>query len=133
MRKKISGIIACCTMLCLSPFITSIATTEPTGILPPTTITITTPEEGNLYFWGASVAKLPFNLTIVIGPITIVAGVTGINGFEVDFYIDGVHQFHDNAWPFEYPWTDFCFGSHTIVAELYGYGINDSMRVFKIL
>ena len=132
MRKKIIGIMACCIMISLIPF-TVMAITQPTGKLPSTTITIITPEEGNLYIWGEPVAKLPFNLTIVIGPITIEAGVTGVNGFEVDFYIDGEHKLHDDAWPFEYPWTDFSFGPHTIVAELYGYGINDSMKVFKIL
>ena len=110
------------------------AKSQPTGKLPPPfpTITIITPEEGNLYFWGTSVAKLPFNLTIIIGPITIVAGVTGVDGFEVDFYIDGQFKLHDNSWPFEYPWTNFSFGSHLIVVELSGYSKSDSMKVFKI-
>ena len=76
---------------------------------------------------------LSINRTIIIGPIVVEAGVTGFNGFEVDFYIDGEYQHHDDTWPFEYSWVEPCLGTYLITAELTGYELTDNIKVFKIL
>ena len=55
-------------------------------------VEITTPEQGNLYAIGAQFFRLPFNWTVIFGPITIRADVVGLNGFSVKFYIDDVLQ-----------------------------------------
>lgn len=136
MNKGIIGVGACCVLILLSTPFAIMADAQgknSLNILPPITITILQPEEGMLYIWSRPVIPLSFNRTLIIGPIVIQAGVTGINGFEVDFYIDGEHKFHDNYWPFEYSWVDPGFGAYLITAELAGYGLKDSIKVFKVL
>lgn len=98
-------------------------------------IEITTPQEGNLYAMGAQIFNLPFGWTIIVGPITIRADISGINGFEVEFYIDGVKKMTDDSPPFEYPWWDFTFGRHTVEVQLYSEDTlrdTDSIQLFKI-
>ncbi len=97
------------------------------------TISITTPQKGNLYVMGAQIVWLPFDWTLIIGPITIRVEVSGVEHPIVKFYIDGTQKFVDPLPPFEYPWWDLCFGRHVIKVELVDYGVEDSMRVFKIL
>jgi len=136
MKKKVIGIFVCCILLTITVPFTVLANNEEEYILtgyPPTTITIHRPEEGNLYVMGAQMIRLPFNLTVILGPITIEAYVTGINGFQVEFYIDEALKITDSSPPFEYPWWDLSFGIHTIEVKLVGYELSDTLQVFKIL
>ena len=57
------------------------------------TISITTPQKGNLYVMGAQIVWLPFDWTLIIGPITIRAEVSGVEHPIVKFYIDGTQKF----------------------------------------
>ena len=135
MDKKILVIMLCSILVTMSlsfPVLAGTPKQETVIMNPPITITIETPQEGNLYVMGAQIIPLPFDLTIVFGPLTVRAGVTGINGFEVAFFIDNQLKFNDTSWPFEYPWWDLSFGRHTIKVELVGYGLTDSVEVFKI-
>jgi hypothetical protein len=136
MSKRIIGVGTCCLLILLStPFaiLADIHEKNESNVLFHTTITILQPEEGMLYVWSRPLIPLPFNQTIIIGPIVIQAGVTGFNGFEVDFYIDGELKFHDNSWPFEYSWIDPGFWIYLITVELTGYGLKDSIKVIKII
>ena len=132
--KKILGVISCLVLISFSVFLTLMDSTH--GKLPSnslSSITIIQPEDGKLYVWSRSVAPLSFNRTVIVGPIVIQAEVTGINGFEVNFFIDGEPRFHDNSWPFEYSWVNPCFGIYLITAELVDYDLTDNIKVFKIL
>ena len=131
MRKGMVGIFVCCMLLAtVLPALSTADVHE--NALPSTSISISTPQPGNLYVMGAQLFRLPFNWTVILGPITIRADVTGINGFVVNFYIVGELKSSDNSPPFEYPWWDIAFGRHIIKAELEGYGLNDTVQVFKI-
>jgi hypothetical protein len=134
MNRKLSGIIVCSLLIAMAIPFTAVADTPEvtTVVMDPPSISIETPQMGNVYVMGAQMFSLPFDITLIIGPITVRAAVTGLNGFEVDFYIDGEHKFHDSGYPFEYPWWDLSFGKHTITVELTGYGLSDSIEVFKI-
>ena len=134
MIKKIVVIWMCCIFTLLS--IIAVSTDESQGNFingPSTSITILCPEPGNVYLWSRPVFPLSINRTIIVGPIVVEAGVTGFNGFEVDFYIDGEHKSHDISWPFEYSWVEPGLGTYLITAELTGYDLTDSIKVFKIL
>jgi hypothetical protein len=135
MKRKIVGIFACCIMLTLIIPVTTIANIEEYNSSDkiPTTITIHKPEKGNLYVMGAQVISLPFDWIVILGPITIEAWVTGLNGFQVEFYIDGVLKTTDTSPPFEYPWWDLSFGRHIIEVELVDHEITDSVQVFKLI
>ena len=138
MNKKITGILICITLLMLTIPFTTLADVnkEKNTPLIPTEITIETPQQGNIYVMGAQFFNLPFGWTLIIGPITIRAGVTGVNGFSVDFYIDGVKVSHDDYPPFEYPWWDISFGKRTIQVDLIQESTvldTASLDVFKII
>ena len=137
MKRKMIGVFLFCTVLITVGSIAGVGKPPSEKLSsPPFTITITTPEEGNFYAMGAQLFSLPFNWTIILGPITIKTDVTGIDGFIVDFYIDGQKKFSDNNPPFEYPWWDLSFGRHTIEVKLYSEETlrdTDSIQVFKIL
>ena len=99
-------------------------------------IEITSPEKGNFYAIGAQVFKLPFNWTVIFGPITIRSEATALNDISVKFYIDDEIQTTDSIYPYEYAWWGTSFGKHTIKVELYSEEIlraNDTIEVFKIL
>ena len=134
MHKKIVVVCMFCVFTLLSIMVTSENESQGNYInCRPSSITIIHPEAGNVYLWSRPVMPLSLNRTIIIGPIVVEAGVTGINGFEVDFFIDGEHRFHDNSWPFEYSWVEPCLGTYLITVELTGYSFSDSIKVFKIL
>ncbi len=99
-------------------------------------IEITTPVEGNFYALGAQFFRLPFNWTVLVGPITIRTEVSEQADYEVKFYIDDVFQVSDLIYPYEYPWWTVTFGRHTLKVELYSEDIlrdTDTVEVFKIL
>jgi len=96
-------------------------------------ISIITPEEGNLYVMGAQIIWLPFGWTVVMGPITIRAEVSNMDNAIVNFYIDGELKMTDSMPPYEYPWWSLSFGFHTIKAEISGQNISDTVNIFKIL
>ena len=133
MNKKILGIFVCCILLAITvPFTTVTDAQESTLI---NDITIHKPEKGNLYIMGAQVISLPSDWIVILGPITVEAYVTGIDGFKVDFYIDGEFKIRDQIPPFEYSWWDFSFGKHTIEVELLQDDEvcdSDSVQVFKL-
>lgn len=133
MRKTVVGALICCIIIGISPLLAIVNTTQANSMSTYPDITIVKPEAGKLYVWGIPMANLSYNRTLIIGPILVQAGVTGINGFEVDFWIDGVFQYHDDSWPFEYAWITPCFGIYLITAKLTGYDVQDSIKVFKIL
>ena len=133
MDRKVFGVFVCCLLLSLLLPVAAGSDNGNSEMVPTFSITISTPEEGNLYAMGAQIIKLPFNWTVIIGPITVRADVTGIDGFVVNFYIDEVLKFSDSMPPFEYPWWDLSFGTHTVRVELSGHGLNDTVQVFKIL
>jgi len=134
MNKRIVVIWTCCVLTLLSIIAGSIGESQGNCINEPSsTITILCPEAGNVYLWSRPVMPLSINRTIIIGPIVVEAGVTGFNGFEVDFYIDGEYRSHDTSWPFEYSWVEPGLGTYLITAELTGYDLTDSIKVFKIL
>ena len=95
-------------------------------------ISIVTPEEGNLYVMGVQIIHLPFGWTVIMGPITIRAEVHEVENPVVNFYIDGELRLSDPIPPFEYPWWDTSFGLHLIKVEVTGQGISDTVKVFKI-
>ena len=131
MRKGVFGILVCFMLLAtVLPALSTADTHE--NALSSTSISISTPQSGNLYAMGAQIFRLPFNWTVILGPITIRADVTGTYSFVVNFYIDGELKSSDNSPPFEYPWWDLSFGRHVLKAELEGYGLNDTVQVFKI-
>lgn len=134
--KKIGIVIfMCCLLLATIIPLTVTGDTIKNDTSIQNSITITTPIKGNLYAMGAQIASLPFDWTIIIGPITIRAEVTGINGFEVDFYIDGELKDSDPNAPFEYAWWDISSSRHTIEVKLIQDDIvqdTDSIQVFKI-
>ena len=133
------------TMSLLSPMIASSKTecnektilyTSDIKTLDTYDIKITTPEEGNLYAIGAQFFRLPFNWTVIFGPITIRASVNATDDFSVKFYVDDVLQTTDDIYPYEYAWWTTSFGKKVIKVELYYEDIlrdNDSIDVFKIL
>lgn len=134
MDKKLNGTcLILIILILLTPNSVFATTQKQTNINSITSITIITPEEGKLYVWSRPIASLSINITILIGPIVIEAGVTGINGFEVDFFIDGELRFHDDELPFEYSWINPVFGTYLITAELTGYELRDNIKVIKIL
>lgn len=96
-------------------------------------ITIVTPEKGNLYVMGVQWLRLPYNLTVILGPIVIRAEVSNVENAPVNFYIDDELKFTDKKAPFEYLWRRLSFGFHTIKVEIAEQNISDSIRVFKIL
>ena len=96
-------------------------------------ISIVTPEEGNLYVMGAQIIWLPFGWTVVMGPITIRAEVSNVDNAAVDFYIDDELKMTDSMPPYEYPWWGLSFGFHTIKAQISGQNISDTVSIFKIL
>ena len=101
MNKKTAVIWTCCILTMLSIIAASAGESQGNCIKgSSSSITILCPEAGNVYLWSRPVFPLLINRTIIIGPIVVEAGVTGLNGFEVDFYIDGEYRFHDNSWPF---------------------------------
>ncbi|HEC82169.1 MAG TPA: hypothetical protein ENI42_07105 [Thermoplasmatales archaeon] len=132
MKKEMFGILVGCILLVTVMPALSAADVHDEALLPSTSISISTPQEGNLYAMGAQLFRLPFNWTVILGPITVRADVTGINGFVVNFYIDDELKSSDSSPPFEYPWWDISFGRHVIKAELEGYGLEDTVQVFKI-
>ena len=137
MNKKIVGIIVCSLIIAFTLPCTVLAddTQEETTVSMENTITIETPLSGNVYIMGAQFFGLPFNWTVIIGPITIRTAVTGTNGFVVEFYIDGVKESSDSNPPFEYPWWGLSFGIHTIEVKLLQDSIvqdTDSIEVLKI-
>ena len=134
MNIRIMGVGTCCMLIMLSIiYSVTFDTQGQTGQSSPPSIAILQPEGGVLYVWSRPLIPLTFNKTIIIGPIVVQAGVTGFNGFEVDFYIDGELKFHDNSAPFEYSWIEPVLGTYLITAELTGYGLKDSVKVFKII
>jgi hypothetical protein len=76
-----------------------------TTLLPPTIgVYISSPEENHLYVQDVKRMELN-NRTIIYGPITIVANVTGTAEVDrVEFYIDGNLKSTDNATPFTFLW-----------------------------
>lgn len=136
MNKRIVEIGICCVLiLLLIPFTILADMQGKNDINAPFTagITILQPEKGILYVWSRPVVPLSFNRTIIVGPILIQVGITGYNGFEVDFYIDGEFKFRDSSWPFEYWWIDPTLGTYLITVEEATYEWKDSIKVFKIL
>ena len=81
---------------------------------------------------GAQIIWLPFGWTVIMGPITIRAEVTGVENPTVNFYIDDELKMTDTIPPFEYPWWNLCFGFHVIKAEIAGQNVTDSVNVFKV-
>ena len=137
MNKKTVGIIVCSLIISFTLPYTVVAdnTQEKSTFSMDNTITIDTPLPGNIYIMGAQFFWLPSNWTIIIGPITIRAAVTGLNGFVVDFYIDGELKTSDINPPFEYPWWGLSFGLHTIEVKLLQDSIvqdTDSIDVLKL-
>ena len=141
MKLKLFSILICCLLIASSGF--SMAKMEEntqknmeqkeTQIF--FTIKITSPEPGNFYAMGAQLFPLPFNWTVIIGPLVIQTTVTGIDGFVVDFYINGDKKFSDDSPPFEYPWWEMGFGKYTLEVKLYSEETlrdTDTMQVFKI-
>ncbi len=145
MKKILLSIIVFCILLCfISPTVISTQFAEKNNDNIKTNednsyqyeIEIITPAEGNLYALGAQFFSLPFGWTIIVGPITVRAEVTGEDDFTVRFLINDVFQVNDTNSPYEYPWWATGFGKHTIKVELYSEGIlrdTDSIDVFKIL
>lgn len=130
-NKKITTLMAITILvLLLLPFTTTADKPVQTSSL--ADIEIETPQEGNLYIMGAQFFPLPLGWTVILGPITIRAAVTGVNGFEVDFYVDDKLISHDSNAPFEAAWWDISFGRHTLKVELTGHGVSDEIQVFKI-
>ena len=99
-------------------------------------IEITTPQEGNFYALGAQFFRLPFNWTILVGPITIRAETSINENTKVKIYIDDNLEITDPISPYEYPWWAVTIGRHTIKAEMFTDDIlrdTDTIDVFKIL
>jgi hypothetical protein len=136
MKKRLMSMAVCVMLLAVSvPYIVAADYKESTNLATgfPQEITIRRPDEGNLYVMGAQIINLPWDLIIIVGPITIEAEVTGGNGFQVEFYIDNELKTTDSSSPFEYPWWELSFGTHTIEVKLVGYAVSDSVQVIKII
>ncbi|HID25688.1 MAG TPA: hypothetical protein EYP23_04420 [Thermoplasmata archaeon] len=132
MNGRVFGVLVCFLLLCIVLLPVAVGRDKVESETVTFSIKITTPEEGNLYAMGAQIIRLPFNWTVIIGPITVRVAVIGVDGFVVNFYIDEVLKFSDSIPPFEYPWWDLSFGRHVIKAELEGYGLEETIEVFKI-
>ena len=97
----------------MSPHI--IETAELMGIyswLPSVNVTITQPRN-QLFLWGRGIripSIIPVPLSIVLGPITIIAEVVGGGVDNVQFTAEdsggGINQFIDNTSPYEWNWDD---------------------------
>ncbi len=87
-------------------------------------IVITCPAQDSLYIFNEEQSLRIFYqdyykypATIIIGPITINTSINGISNEEidyVDFCIDGKKKHTDDHPPFQWKWSSFSFGIHTI-------------------
>ena len=89
-------------------------------ILLPIAVTIKKPKDGKIYLMNKEVSSINSDNAIVIGKITVEAGVYGENGIEkVEFYIDGVLKSSDSEQPYGWTWNEFAVGNHEIKVIAY--------------
>jgi len=83
-------------------------------------VNITKPEVGAIYFKDRKIMSIPFNLTIIIGPITISADVENAHGdTSVEFIICNESKAIVDEEPFNYTWDERAFLGHHIEVIAY--------------
>ncbi len=83
-------------------------------------VNITKPEVGAIYFKDRKIISIPFNLTIIIGPITISADIENAYGeTSVEFIIDDESKAIVDEEPFNYTWNERAFCKHHIEVIAY--------------
>ncbi len=83
-------------------------------------VNITKPEVGAIYFKDRKIISIPFNLTIIIGPITISADIENAYGeTSVEFIIDDESKGIVDEEPFNYTWNERAFCKHHIEVIAY--------------
>jgi len=83
-------------------------------------VNITKPEVGAIYFKDRKIISIPFNLTIIIGPITISADIENAYGeISVEFIIDNESKAIVDGEPFNYTWNERAFCKHHIEVIAY--------------
>jgi hypothetical protein len=112
-------------------------TTKPDTI--PPVVKITNPEKGFIYvnFSNIIVMKIPFLITLIIGPITVTADAydneSGIQ--RVEFYLDDDLKYTDTEAPYVWHWTGRDFFPYNLKAVAYdnfGNSNSDTIRVWHI-
>ena len=86
-------------------------------------VSITKPEKGLYLFDNGPL--FPMDKTVAIGGITIKVNATALPPDSIDrveFYVDGILKESDNQMPYEWKWSEFAIGTHTI--KVTGYSKN---------
>ncbi|MCD6237088.1 MAG: carboxypeptidase regulatory-like domain-containing protein, partial [Thermoplasmata archaeon] len=87
------------------------------GAIPGLQVKITKPVKGGVYFRDKELFVLPFNISIIIGPITIEANVTNATGSaQVEFLINNDSKATDSTEPYNYTYDEKSIGFYTIKA-----------------
>jgi len=83
-------------------------------------VNVTHPRIGYLYINNREILPLPFNITVVIGKITLAAEVKcGLPIQKVEFYVDEELKFSDEDAPYEWVWDETTCYAHTIKIVAY--------------